>query len=243
MNSQPITKADYTVDTIRVHSIFYTIQGEGPFTGRPALFVRLQGCNLRCTWCDTEYTDTSNIHSGDWPEDSLVARITSLIEETCAPNTIVVITGGEPMAQPIGPLVKSLALSDYTVQIETNGTVVAPGFPYKESNVYIVVSPKSQKLASSYYRMEFARKVLAWKYILQWTDKSNDGLPSLSTQVIGSDKIIARPPAFVDKKKIYVSPVDDHGPEYKANVRKVVSVAMKYGYTVNLQTHKILEVE
>ena len=55
LNTQPIEKRHHKVD-LEVHSIFYTIQGEGPFCGTPAVFIRLAGCNLQCPSCDTNYT-------------------------------------------------------------------------------------------------------------------------------------------------------------------------------------------
>ena len=239
INNQPIASSNYSDDIIRVHSIFYTIQGEGPFTGRPALFVRLNGCNLRCYWCDTEYTEKLTKYSNE----ELLAEICKQLEH-CAPETIVVITGGEPMAQNISYLTRALAtVKATTVQIETNGTVMAPNFPWLLGNVHLVVSPKTGKLAPEYSEEKLQQKVIAWKYILQWTDKSNDGLPILATQVSGKIIHVARPPNGVSLDKIYVSPVDDHGPEATVNIRKVVRVALEHGYTVNLQTHKILEVE
>src|SRR6202012_6048960 len=61
MNEQKPIAADYNSDgTVDVHSIFKTIQGEGPYCGERALFIRLYGCNLRCPGCDTEYTATRN---------------------------------------------------------------------------------------------------------------------------------------------------------------------------------------
>ena len=57
INIQPIEKRELSVDgSVQVHSIFYTLQGEGPFSGQPAVFVRLAGCNLQCPACDTDYT-------------------------------------------------------------------------------------------------------------------------------------------------------------------------------------------
>ena len=55
-NSQPIEKRSRDADVLEVHSIFYTLQGEGPFCGSPAIFIRLAGCNLQCPGCDTDYT-------------------------------------------------------------------------------------------------------------------------------------------------------------------------------------------
>lgn len=99
--------------------IFEGVQGEGPDAGRPAVFVRLSGCNLRCKFgnsiCDTPYTSYT-------PESNLVKfkDVMKMIEEY--QHKFVVITGGEPMLQNIRPLVIALKKKNYDVAVETNGT-------------------------------------------------------------------------------------------------------------------------
>src|SRR4051812_2880501 len=87
--------------TLWVQAVFYTLQGEGPFSGHPSVFVRLGGCNLRCVWCDTDFESSS------WRPrlDELLARIEAVRPESC---DLVVITGGEPFRQNIVPLVRHL---------------------------------------------------------------------------------------------------------------------------------------
>ncbi|MCM1449750.1 MAG: 7-carboxy-7-deazaguanine synthase QueE [Clostridiales bacterium] len=97
--------------TLRVNEIFYSLQGEGFHTGTPAVFVRLSGCNLKCDFCDTD-------HSSYHPMS--VSEIVARVKEHKAP--IVILTGGEPSLQPIGPLVDMLHNEGFKVHIETNGT-------------------------------------------------------------------------------------------------------------------------
>ncbi len=100
-------------ETLRVNEIFYSIQGESTFIGRPCVFVRLSGCHLRCSYCDTEYA----FKEGDTRE------IASVVDEVAAhPCDLVEITGGEPLLQPrVAVLMKELADLRKTVLVETSG--------------------------------------------------------------------------------------------------------------------------
>ena len=115
---------------LEVNHIFDTIQGEGPFAGTPATFIRLAGCNLQCTWCDTEYTGRAPM----FPED-IVAT---------AKQHLVVITGGEPFRQNLFELVSALLATDHLVQIETNGTIFDPAV--MGLDCVVVVSPKTRTI-------------------------------------------------------------------------------------------------
>jgi 7-carboxy-7-deazaguanine synthase len=98
---------------LRVTEVFHSVQGESTFAGRPCTFVRLTGCNLRCTWCDTAYA----FHGGTWRDvDDLLGEV----ERRGAP--LVEITGGEPLLQPATPvLADALLAAGYTVLCETSG--------------------------------------------------------------------------------------------------------------------------
>lgn len=97
---------------MRVNEIFHSLQGEGHFTGMPAIFVRLSGCNLKCDFCDTDHQPYSEM-----TEESIVARVSAYNA------THVVITGGEPTMQLTATLVEMLHAAGKYVQIETNGTI------------------------------------------------------------------------------------------------------------------------
>jgi 7-carboxy-7-deazaguanine synthase len=100
--------------SLKVNEIFFSIQGESSHAGRPCAFIRLAGCNLRCSYCDTQYA---------YEEGSL--REINEIEREISPFrcTLVEVTGGEPLIQPQTPeLIRRLLDERYTVLLETNGS-------------------------------------------------------------------------------------------------------------------------
>ncbi len=101
--------------SLRVNEIFYSIQGESTYAGRPCVFVRLTGCNLRCRWCDTEYA----FYEG---ETFTVEQVLEWVRAyKCS---LVEITGGEPLLQEdVHPLIDRLLLEGFEVLIETGGSL------------------------------------------------------------------------------------------------------------------------
>jgi 7-carboxy-7-deazaguanine synthase len=100
-------------DTLTINEIFYSIQGESTFAGLPCVFVRLTGCDLRCTYCDTEYA----FYEGKRRE---IEEIVAEVEKY--PCRLVEVTGGEPLLQKrVHALMSRLCDDGYTVLIETSG--------------------------------------------------------------------------------------------------------------------------
>lgn len=95
---------------LSVNEIFYSIQGEGYWTGTPMIFIRLAGCNLKCSFCDTDFTKKERL-----TPKQIIKRLEPV---GC---TRVVLTGGEPTIQDLYPLVEALKDEDYTIHLETNG--------------------------------------------------------------------------------------------------------------------------
>jgi 7-carboxy-7-deazaguanine synthase len=221
-------------ETLTVNEVFKTIQGEGPDAGRPAIFVRLAKCNLRCTFCDTEF------------EHGVIRRQDYLAEvvKTMASDTIklVVITGGEPLLQNTAPFVKMCNDNGLAVSIETAGTVFADGLqshfsgaPKRWYGNIIVCSPKTPEIAASMIPL-----IGAYKYIVRANDADpRDGLPITSTQLIGRYAKLFRPPPY-SKVPIYVQPCDESDPVKNLNnLSHATTLSMKYGYRLSLQLHKI----
>lgn len=127
-----------------ITEIFKSIQGESSYAGLPCIFVRLTGCNLRCTWCDTAYA----FHGGTkYSLDEIVKRV----EEFARNNNggeksfrLVEITGGEPLLQPETPeLARRLLAAGYTVLIETSGERDISVLPRKVVRIVDVKCPDS----------------------------------------------------------------------------------------------------
>lgn len=230
-NKQPISKKDRTDKSfLHVKETFYTIQGEGMFSGRRAVFIRLAGCNLQCPFCDTDYTLTDN------QDKILVDDIIRSVDSLCkGERGLVVITGGEPFRQDISELTNKLVKNGFTVQVETNGTLYLDGFPYEDENVHIVCSPKTGAVKN-----KLKPYIDAYKYVLQFNQVSDeDGLPITCVGHPAQGKT-ARPE---NGKPVFVTPLDEQD-EHKniLNKAEVVNSAIKYGYTAQIQLHKHLGV-
>lgn len=100
---------------MKVNEIFYSLQGEGFFTGIPAVFLRFSGCNLKCSFCDTDHRSGKEM-----TDREILAAITAF------PSRHIVITGGEPSLQLTADFIALLHATGYFIQIETNGTHTLP---------------------------------------------------------------------------------------------------------------------
>lgn len=232
---------------IEVKRIFYTIQGEGPYAGHPAVFIRLAGCNLACSFCDTDFAGMDDGAKGTWlwsPQLILdcVKNHTDVImpggEHVERITRLVVLTGGEPFRQNILPLVRLLNEADYHVQVETAGTLYPlpepidpfdPKMdPFEDGEMAeIVCSPKTPRIHPRIRALD-----PTYKYIVSKSNISrDDGLP------IG----VARPDV---ESAVFVQPMDVKDEKRNAdNVKTAVNVAMRFGYRLSLQVHKIVGVD
>jgi 7-carboxy-7-deazaguanine synthase len=120
---------------VRVNEIFHSIQGESTWAGRPCVFVRLTGCNLRCSWCDTEYA----FYEGRQME---VGEVATKVESfDCG---LVEITGGEPLLQQgVHPLIETLLARGHEVMIETSGERDISGLDERVVRIVDVKCPGS----------------------------------------------------------------------------------------------------
>ena len=113
----------------KVNEIFYSLQGEGFWTGTPMVFIRLSGCNLRCPFCDTDHSEFRLMDVA-----AILKYVAKVDPEGCGH---VCITGGEPMLQLADDLIDALHMHYYTVHLETNGTRPVP-----QSVDWVTLSPK-----------------------------------------------------------------------------------------------------
>lgn len=139
-------------DRLRITEIFYSLQGEARTVGYPTVFIRLTGCPLRCTYCDTEYA----FYGGQWQElDEILKRVAEH-----APR-YVTVTGGEPLAQrPCRELLKALCDCGYEVSLETGGALDIAGIDPRVSIVMDIKTPGSGEEQRNLYAniLHLARK-------------------------------------------------------------------------------------
>ena len=132
-----------------VKEIYYTLQGEGFHTGRPAVFIRFSGCNLWtghekdrsgaiCDWCDTDFVGTNGINGGKFSIKEIINIINSLWKDNVLTKPYVVCTGGEPLLQMDEALIKAIHEEGFEIGLETNGTMIPP-----DGIDWICVSPKA----------------------------------------------------------------------------------------------------
>ncbi|MBL0320344.1 MAG: 7-carboxy-7-deazaguanine synthase QueE [Alphaproteobacteria bacterium] len=206
--------------TLDIQEIFPTLQGEGPFAGHPAVFIRLGGCNLSCDFCDTEF---ESFHPQ--PLDDILASVQQLSCNDAKERirTLVVITGGEPFRQPIEALCQALIDGGFEVQVETNGTL----FRAIHRHVHIICSPKNTGSGYQPIRPDLLRRLSGVKFIIS-----------------------AHHPLYQDVADIgqyewaiptYVQPMDEGNPQKnKANLDHAKHLALTQGYRLSLQIHKII---
>lgn len=226
LNRQPAEKPNRDPSgDLDVHSIFRTIQGEGPFAGRRAIFIRLAGCNLQCPSCDTDYTSGRHFMSP--------AQILRAIEHNR--DYLVVITGGEPMRQNLRPLIELLAEDGFQIQIETNGTMFRE-LPWDK--VTVVCSPKTGRV-----NPYLLPHIHSYKYVLDALSMSaTDGLPIAALGHPNSG-LLARPHQGFSGT-IYLQPADLKNEDRNArNLDACIASCVSHGYTLGLQLHKILGLE
>lgn len=208
---------------LEVKNMFPTLQGEGLHVGVPSVFIRLGGCNLACDFCDTEFEDAAIM-----PLSDIIQKIrdSAVNNEGKRVRKLVVITGGEPLRQNIVPLCKSLLDDGFAVQIETNGTL------YRElpPEVDIICSPKNTGQGYMPIRGDLLPKVSGFKFIISASNNNYSGVSEVGQ---GEHNI-----------PVFVQPMDEYDEVKNANNSKLaLELAMKYGYRLSLQTHKILNIE
>ncbi|MCX4084085.1 7-carboxy-7-deazaguanine synthase QueE [Rickettsia hoogstraalii] len=209
--------------SLEVQSIFKTIQGEGIFVGCPAIFIRLGGCNLACNFCDTEFEDFELVDIAE-----ILNKVESLALNSKNEKSInlVVITGGEPMRQPIELLCQKLLDQNLKVQIETNGTL----YRSLPKGVSIICSPKAGKTGYSKIREDLLPKISAVKFIV--------------AKNIAEYSIIPEVGQTCYNIPVFIQPMDQNDQRLNdENNELAVKLALESGARLSLQTHKFLGIE
>ncbi len=204
-----------------VKEIFYTLQGEGAQTGRPAVFCRFAGCNLWtgresdratavCGFCDTDFLGTDGPGGGRFPSaESLARAVAAAWPPDAGGRPLVVCTGGEPLLQLDHDLVGALHAAGFEIAVETNGTQIPPA-----GLDWICVSPK----AGAELRLRE-----------------------------GSELKLVYPQAGAEPERFtglrfrhfFLQPMD--GPEREGNTRRALAYCLAHPqWRLSLQTHKLL---
>ena len=155
---------------------FYSIQGEGFHSGRPAYFIRLSGCDVNCHWCDVK--ESWDISKEQYTEvDEIVNKVLKTSAE------LVVITGGEPLMHDLSDLTKALKKEDKKIHIETSGT-----HPFTGDFDWICFSPKKfKKPLDIYFSISDELKIIICnKSDFKWAEQ-------LSKKVKKNTKLIMQP--------------------------------------------------
>lgn len=204
-----------------VKELYYTLQGEGAHTGRPAVFCRFARCNLWsgheadrakaiCQFCDTDFVGIDGPGGGEFEEPKQLARAIAKTWPAEADHSpFVVCTGGEPLLQLDQPLVEALHEEGFEIAIETNGTLSPP------SGIdWICVSPKAG-----------AKLVLQKGHELKLVFPQAGAEPGAFTQL--------------DFEYFFLQPMD--GPDRKRNTELAIAYCQQHPlWRLSLQTHKIL---
>lgn len=245
-------------DELLVREFFFTIQGEGPVAGYPAYFIRLAGCPLRCAFCDTDFSEEQ---SQSLPVEYLAQVAADALRFPIAKiNRWVVLTGGEPFRHPVGKLVRALNNLGVSVQVETSGVMAPPDdcldlftayqhammSPFASPRNIIVISPKVGAL-----NLDVVDRAYAWKYVLTADEiAEEDGLPKYANQINSLPRSPMNRPArpvlsrLVEPLKVmppvYVQPCDVQDAEQnEANLKAAADSAMRFGYRLGVQMHKL----
>ena len=146
-------------DRLKINEIFYSIQGESTFAGRPCVLIRLPGCQMRCRWCDSEYS----FYEGDWRS---LDRIVEEVDGYGCP--LVEITGGEPLLQPaVHPLMTRFCDRGFEVLLETGGGLDISGVDSRVRRIVDVKCPGSGEVEGNRLEnLDLLRELDEVKFVL-----------------------------------------------------------------------------
>lgn len=220
----------------KVNELFQTIQGEGVFTGVPAIFVRLQGCDVGCAWCDTQHTwevdpdkktdltlltNKSN-ESSRWASVSAV-EIANEIKRLGYSANLVVITGGEPCMFDLRELTQLLHELGFKTQLETSGT-----YPVLvDTETWVTLSPKINMRSKKAVLKEALVRADEIKHPVG-TEKDIEQLDALLNSI-----------KTVEGKTICLQPISQ---KTKATML-CMKVCIERNWRLSVQVHKYLDID
>jgi organic radical activating enzyme len=208
----------------RVSEIFTSIQGEGPSAGTPSVFVRLQGCTVGCTWCDTRYSWDAR-RGDELTLEALLCRV----KDAGAQN--VVVTGGEPLEHPaLVPLVAGLHAMGRRVEVETAGTELPPPLPVDQWNVSLKLAhsgvPIERRLRGA--AIERFRDLGAWfKFVVAAERDLDEVLAIQARHGLAAERILLMPLGMLPA-------------EQQALMPRVVEWCTRHGFRFSPRLHILI---
>ncbi|MCS7167722.1 MAG: 7-carboxy-7-deazaguanine synthase QueE [Gemmatales bacterium] len=212
---------------IRVAEIFHSIQGEGILAGTPSVFIRVSGCNLRCRWCDTEYTS--------WQPEGTMRAVHEIVHEVLAYRCpYVVLTGGEPFLYPeLAALCQQLRAADRHLTIETAATI------YREVPCDLLsLSPKLSnstpwqreggRFARRHERQRIQLEVLG-RFLTNYRDYQVKFVVEQPSDLDEIQMLLARLPP-IPKERILLMPQGVTPEELRERGRWLVEACKQFGY-------------
>lgn len=204
--------------TLNINDVYTSVQGEGILVGTPCIFVRFQGCNLRCPWCD----EPSSLSFTNRER-----HLKDIMDEIEAyPHRHVVLTGGEPFAQHnLHKIVSELLNRGYSVQIETNGTLWNKYLESMAHDIHITCSPKWT--AGFYVHPKILLHLKELKFVVD--------------DVFSASVLKERFISFLEKGCVVLQP-EGNKPEFLYKALSIQEALLKDGYKVRVipQVHKVI---
>lgn len=204
---------------MKVNEIFKSLQGEGRLAGTPTTFIRLQGCNLYpnslCKWCDTKYAQS--------PDRGFEITIEEIVDQVVANGLKhVCVTGGEPLRQTIGVLLGTLKRGGFSVEVETNGTIIPDRNVYNLAELWVAdIKCPSSGLVSN---------IGGWR-------RASSSVGTDFKFVVGSLEDLAYVEALEPwswQQACYISPV------YGFDPAEVWQFCLEHKLNMSLQLHKVV---
>jgi organic radical activating enzyme len=214
---------------VPVSEIFKSIQGEGPFAGTPSVFLRLAFCNLKCQWCDTEYTWKGNIKYINMGVEEIKKKI------SIYNISHLVITGGEPLLwqKKLLYLIEELIEEGFLIEIETNGTIS----PILRQKIHYNISPKlsnSGEERDNRIKLDVLKSFLeVEKYIFKFVVEREEDIGEIMEL---KEKI------GIPRYKIWLMPQSKSLENLKEKKKEVFQLSKKYGFKFSDRLQLILKI-